>query len=222
LPGDGIISNFALFIFAYFWLAILISTNIGHIIETLMSSSLPKPILQVSLFVLLLVVGVVHLPIRQADVQLKTYQLFTRADERAARWIQQNTPEDSTFLVNFMFAYGDSLVVGTDGGWWLPLVTRRKTTVPPLTYGMETGPFTDYGEWINYLLAEVNTKGILDPEVLSLLVERGVTHVYIGQRHGIVNYGGTNTLNPEVIKQNPNFQLIYNMDRVWIFKVRLK
>ncbi|NLJ49476.1 MAG: hypothetical protein GX428_07820, partial [Candidatus Atribacteria bacterium] len=134
----------------------------------------------------------------------------------------QNTPEDSTFLVNFMFAYGDSLVVGTDGGWWLPLVTRRKTTVPPLTYGMETGLFTDYKEWINYLPAEVNTKGILDPEVLSLLGERGVTHVYIGQRHGIVNYGGPSTLNPEVIKQDPNFQLVYNMDRVWIFKLLLK
>lgn len=217
LPGDGIISNFALFIFAYFWLAILISTNIGHIIETLMSSSLPKPILQVSLFVLLLVVGVVHLPIRQADVQLKTYQLFTRADERAARWIQQNTPEDSTFLVNFMFAYGDSLVVGTDGGWWLPLVTRRKTTVPPLTYGVETGPISDYVRWINILPSEIKDKSLLHPDVISLIREREITHLYIGQRQGSVNYSGPELLDPEKIRQSPDFRLVYHQDRVWIF-----
>lgn len=217
LPGDGVISNFALFIFAYFWLAILVATALSHIIEAFMRSSFTQPIVQISFFVLLLVVGAAHLPIRRADVQLKPFQLFTRADERAARWIQQNTPEDATFLVNSMFAYGDSLIVGTDGGWWLPLITGRNTTVPPLIYGVETGPFPDYIRWINTLSSEIYDKGIVHPNVVSLIRERNITHLYIGQRQGSVNYAGPELLDPEIIRNSPDFRLIYHQDRVWIF-----
>jgi len=43
-----------------------------------------------------------------------------------------------------LFAYGDSVIVGSDGGWWLPLLARRQTTLPPINYGSEQGVRADY------------------------------------------------------------------------------
>jgi hypothetical protein len=217
LPGDGIISNFALFIFAYFWLALLISGAADHVVEALQGLKLPQVVVRMLLLAAILAAGMACLPARRADVQMKLHQLFTRADERAALWIRQNTPEDSVILVNSMFAYGGNLIVGTDGGWWLPLMAGRTTTLPPLTYGVEAGPMPNYIDWVNHLPAEIQEKGLLDPQVVTLLKERGITYLYIGQRQGSVNYGGPKMLDPQVIRQSPDFQLVYHQDRVWIF-----
>jgi len=149
-----------------------------------------------------------------------THALVTRPDIRAAEWIQENTPQDARFLVNSFFAYDDTVIVGSDGGWWLPLLAQRQTTLPPLTYGSEGGPRPDYVQWINALTTEIQNKGIAHPDVLALLRERGVTHVYIGQRQGRVNYGGPYVLEPGQLLASPNFRLVYHQDRVWVFEVQ--
>ena len=148
------------------------------------------------------------------------HALATRPDIRAAEWIQENTPQDARFLVNSFFAYDDTVIVGSDGGWWLPLLARRQTTLPPLNYGSERGPRPDYVHWINALTTEIQNKGIAHPDVLALLRARGVTHVYVGQRQGRVNYGGPHVLEPEQLLASPNFRPVYHQDRVWVFEVQ--
>jgi len=123
-------------------------------------------------------------------------------------------------LVNSFFAYGDTVIVGSDGGWWLPLLSQRQTTLPPLTYGSEGGPHPDYIQWINALTTEIQNKGIAHPDVLALLRARGITYVYIGQRQGRVNYGGPYVLDPQQLLADPNFRLAYHQDRVWIFQIQ--
>jgi len=164
-------------------------------------------------------IGLWNVRQRLGDMQVVSSALVTRPDIRAAEWIQENTPQNARFLVNSFFAYGDTLIVGSDGGWWLPLLAERQTTLPPLTYGSEQGPRADYILWVDTLTSEIQNKGITHPDMLALLRERGVTYVYVGQRQGRVNYDGPYVLNPDKLLSSPFFRLIYHQDRVWIFEV---
>ncbi len=220
LPGEGIINNFALFIFAYFWVALLVGSGVAFGLEWLKISKTAPVIVQGLLFLAVLGLSVYNLPARRVDIQVKNTQLVTRADQRAARWIKENTPKDARFLVNSLFAYGNSLIAGTDGGWWLPLLAERANTVPPMPYGVEDGPFEGYVKWVNQLPEEIAAKGLLDPDVLRLLEERKITHIYIGQQQGGVNNPGPQALNPSEIGSDPHFVLVYHQDRVWIFAFR--
>jgi hypothetical protein len=145
------------------------------------------------------------------------HSLLTRPDILAAEWINENLPEDARFLVNSFFAYADSAVVGSDGGWWLPLTTQRMSTQPPLPYVSEAGPSVDYIAETNGLIAMIKAQGLQDSDVLEELNTRGITHVYIGQQQGSVN--GSPLLDVDTLVDDPNFKLIYNEDRVVIFEI---
>jgi hypothetical protein len=132
-------------------------------------------------------------------------------------WITKNIPADARFLVNSFSAFGGSSVAGSDGGWWLSILTARSTTLPPLNYAFEKGPIPNYRSWVNSLTEEVTTRGLADPAVQAELARRGVTHVYIGQQQGRVNYAGP-TLDPQVMLKSPAYSLLFHQDRVWIFK----
>jgi hypothetical protein len=118
-----------------------------------------------------------------------------------------------------MFAYGGGLIVGTDGGWWLPLLANRQITVPPINYGTEKGSIPDYRDWVNTIPEQVQSKGLHHSITMENLKQRGITHVYIGQQHGSVNYAGSNVLDPFELLENSSFRLVYNQDRVWIFEI---
>jgi hypothetical protein len=174
-----------------------------------------------SLLLLLIVTGAGLWGVRErlGDLRVPQHALVARPDLRAATWIRKNTLQDARFLVNSFFAYGGSLIVGSDGGWWLPLMTQRQITLPPITYGSEQGPQSNYIYWVNALTAEIQNKGITSPDVFALLRERGVTHVYVGQRQGRVNYDGPHMLEPAKLLASPHFRPVYQQDRVWIFEV---
>jgi hypothetical protein len=221
LPGEGALSNFAVFIAAYIPVSVLAGYLLGQLTSyKLKSESAPKSFalaLLISMFVF--AVGLWGAHERLSDLQVMPDALVTRPDIQAAEWIQENTPQDARFLVNSFFAYGDTLIVGSDGGWWLPLLARRQTTLPPINYGSEGGPRPDYTLWVNSLTAEIQNKGIAHPDVLALLHARGVAYVYVGQRQGRVNYGGPYMLEPKQLLASPNFRLVFHQDRVWVFEI---
>src|SRR3990172_3760644 len=212
LPGEGAISNFAVLIAAYIPAGVLAGAALGWLIEN-------HPYLHgLPVMVVLLAIGLWGSYRRLSDVRVADHALATRPDVRAGAWIRENTPPSACFLVNSFFAYGDTLIVGSDGGWWLPVLAHRRTNVPPINYVTERGPRPDYRMWINQLSAEINAKGIGHPDVLALLRERGFGYVYIGQRQGRVNYNGL-VLDPQQLLAIPDFYPIYHQDRVWIFKL---
>jgi hypothetical protein len=221
LPGEGALSNFAVFIAAYIPVSVLAGylmrqgTTFISKVERARTSLALGMVITVFVFV----AGIWCARQRLGDLQVMSSALITRPDIRAAEWIQENTPQDARFLVNSFFAFGDIDIVGSDGGWWLPLLARRQTTLPPLNYESEQGPLPNYVRWINALTAEIQKKGVANPDVLGLLRERGITYVYIGQRQGRVNYGGPNVLEPEQLHTSPNFSLVYHQDRVWVFEI---
>jgi len=235
LPGEGMLSNFAVFIAAYIPVSVLAgymlgqiasdkacpdSSTFAHRAEESQDTSVRKSLaLALIVSVSVLVIGLWGGRERLGDLQVMPHTLVTRPDIRAAEWIRENTPQDARFLINSFFAFNDSVIVGSDGGWWLPLLAQRQTTVPPLIDSFELGPRPDYILWINALTTEIQNKGIAHPDVLALLHARGITYVYIGQRQGRVNYGGPYVLVPEQLLASPYFRLVYHQDRVWVFEV---
>jgi hypothetical protein len=218
LPGQGIITIFTLLIFAYFWGGIIIGAATGNLLERLPVRL--QSFYQVSLVVVTLIAAPFSMRSQMKQINPNQFQMFTRADARAAQWIQANISGDARFLVNSMFAYENTIIVGTDGGWWLPLVAGRSITVPPMLYPSEKGPFDGYTQWVNQLPAEIQSKGLFHPDVLKMLAERKVNYVYIGQQQGSVNSGGEKLLNPEEMLMNSHFNPVYHQDRVWIFSIR--
>jgi hypothetical protein len=135
--------------------------------------------------------------------------LFEPADMEAMTWIRENTPSDAVFLINtrpWMY----SIYMGSDGGWWIPLLTDRQVTMPPLIYGYGG---RDYAQEVNAFAEAVQEADALDtPAMRARLTAAGVTHIYIGARGG--------TLHPEMLLGKPDFSLLYSNDDVWIFKFR--
>jgi hypothetical protein len=156
---------------------------------------------------------------RLHDIRPGASTLVTAPDLRAAAWVAANTPPDAGFLVNAFAAYGGSSVVGSDAGWWLPLLAKRRASVPPLTYAMERGPRDQYRDYINELPAAIQAQGIDHPEVLRSLRERGLTYIYVGQRQGAVNNPGAPLLAPAQLLASPHFRPLYHEDRVWVFEM---
>jgi hypothetical protein len=220
-PGLRTINNFTVLIAAYIPAALLAGSLPGAVasagalfkdsaisIRRWLSTALGLGVVAISLW------GVVP---RIADIDIPAHALGTRPDLRAADWITQNITAEARFLVNSFSAFGGSSVAGSDGGWWLSTLTARQTTLPPLNYAFEKGPIPNYRTWVNSLTDAVNSQGPADPAVLAELARRGVTHVYIGQQQGRVNYTGP-ALDPQVLLKSPAYTLLYHQNRVWIFK----
>ena len=125
---------------------------------------------------------------------------------------------DAIFLVNSFLAYNQSSAVGSDAGWWLPLLGQRRSTLPPLTYTSEQGFDADLQSSVKALSAAVSQEGAADPNVLGMLAEKHVTYVYIGQQQGMVNNPGP-VLDPTVLGKDGHFSPVYHQDRVWVFKI---
>jgi hypothetical protein len=218
LPGAGSITNFAVFISAYLPVTILLAAGLAWLIDEIaVSERIRSARIPALVLALTVALGLWGSSLRLNNIDVAQHALVTRPDLQAAEWIREHTPEDAVFLVNSFFAYGGTSVVGSDAGWWLPLLARRSTTLPPLTYASEGGPRPDYREWVNSLTAEILQAGIADPKVLDKLARRNVTHVYIGQQQGQVNYSGPR-LTAAALQESSHFKEIYHQDRVSIFE----
>jgi hypothetical protein len=145
--------------------------------------------------------------------------MVTPVDRRAMAWIKANTPPEAKFLVNGFFAYGGSVVVGADAGWWIPLLTGRQNSVPPLMYGSESPLSPDYPGQVHDLVARIQEMDLCTPEGLALLKENSISYIYVGQGEGRVGNPGAPLLSATDLLDAACYQPIYHEDRVWIFAV---
>ncbi|MDD5467921.1 MAG: DUF6212 domain-containing protein [Anaerolineales bacterium] len=217
LPGTGAINNFAILIAAYIPAGILGGAAVGWATQKIFTDHLPT--LSLILLFIAVSLGIVGAKQRITDLQPSRYSLATRADIRAADWIRTNLPADSYFLVNSFLAYGNSISAGSDGGWWLRYLSSRQTTLPPLLYSSETGPFPEYALSINALTSLIHEKGVTSSEMIAELARQGVNYVYVGQTQGRTGFGGPYPMEPSNFLASPNYQLVYHQDRVWVFKI---
>ena len=219
LPGTGVITLFAVLIAFYIPAAVLIGSMAGWIQGQLSTLRYPR-FIEIGLTLILLLIASLNVRPRLNDVQVASHSMVTRPDLRAFQWIDQNLPGDAKFLVNTILAYNGTTIAGTDAGWWIPLLAHRDNSVPPMTYNSEIGPLPNYQSWANQPAFSIIDNGLVSEKTLSLLNERGYHYIYIGQQQGSV--GQIPPMEPmrlARISTSPHFHLIYQQDRVWIFKI---
>jgi hypothetical protein len=230
LPGNGVITSFAILISAFFPVSLIIGESIAGLIEGVIHQPAPSDHgssanrrihgawINAMIAVILVSAGLWGAYQTKDTLNKYEFSLTTRPDLRAAEWIDGNLPPDAKFLVNSFFAYGGSLIAGSDAGWWLPLTAERQTTLPPLTYGSEQGPTPDYLNSINNLTASIIEYGVDHPVVMEMLENYEITHIYIGQRQGSV--GSDKPLfHADELLASDRYDPVYHQDRVWIFKI---
>jgi hypothetical protein len=138
--------------------------------------------------------------------------LVQPGDLRAMAWLRANTPPDAVFLVSSFPAFGETVLAGDDAGWWLPLLgDGRRSTLPPITYGIERSVEPDYRTRVNRL-AELWRADLDTPETRAALAEAGVTHAYVGVTG--------KALDRAKLAASPHWEGVYDEEGVAIFRFR--
>jgi len=133
--------------------------------------------------------------------------LATRDDMAAMEWIRDHIPAEAKFLINLRYWQGGTYV-GTDGGYWISLLTGRDTVLPPAIYIYGSA---EYVKGINDLAAAISAAESLDAEnIRQLLRDNGVTHVYVGARGGRIT--------PQMLMDSVHYRAVYSNGAVWIFQ----
>jgi hypothetical protein len=107
-------------------------------------------------------------------------------DLESFEWIRTHIPGDARFMVNtYNFDFLATYIIGSDGGYWLPLLTGRSSVVPPMNYSTERW---EDPEFLSRLVSLHALDGHLaSPEAVQALCARHVTHIYIGEHGGIID-----------------------------------
>lgn len=223
LPGVGIIQDFTIQTSLYMPQAWIWSAFAGFVVERWRLVVRQWILLPVSVVIIL--VSVWRLPGRLQLID-RDFDLSTRPDLRAASWIQEHLPQNAFFLINgVVYTDGVSALAG-DAGAWIPLLTRRGVVIPP-QYALLTERPNEpgYSEAVNNLIRQLSSVPAPTSEGHALICgfPRPITHVYLGQRQGLVNKALPKKtqqplLIPDQLMQDLAFRLIYHEDQVMIFE----
>ncbi|HWQ45417.1 MAG TPA: hypothetical protein VN376_01050 [Longilinea sp.] len=130
------------------------------------------------------------------------------ADIRAAEWVQQNTPEESRFLINTTL-WQTASYRGVDGGYWLPVLAGRQTVLPPAMYGYGSA---EYIHQINDWAERANRLTTCDDNFWGLVDQAALDYVYISDGHG--------SLQVEALRDCPGLTEEYNQDGIHILSIQ--
>jgi len=167
----------------------------------------PRPLKIVGELVLLtviLAVGIWGATLRVKQIE-PFRQFMTVDDEKAMVWIKENTPEDAVFAVN-LEPWIPNLPIGTDGGYWIPYYTGRKTTAGMMLSG--------FGTEMDLRLRRIHATLNLYGDITSLkeLCALGVEFMYIG---GKPTYSGK-SFNSEVYKASQGVKLLFQSNEAQV------
>lgn len=231
LPGTGIIDHLT----AFGLFSLTLAPLAGYCFATIQTALFAylkrksfSSIFEAAFVSIILCLIVVWSSTWQLKIIDGTTQLVTKADLQAMAWIQNNTKTDSRFLVNSFPAFGGTLIAGTDAGWWLPLLARRATNLPPITYGSELAENTTYALEINRFAEQLRQKPLTDstPVVLDLttstalaiLHEAKINYIYSGS-HSAPDSNSADHIDPKLLRQSNAFRLVYDQAGTEIFEL---
>jgi hypothetical protein len=228
LPGDGVIDTLT----ALGSLYLVVVPPAAYLLATLLHSLtrlMRLPALAGGFMTAVLLAVVIGWTVSEhAAIVHGDTQLVTEADMAAMAWIQEETPQDARFLVNSFPAYGGTLIAGTDAGWWLPLLTGRASTLPPITYGSERGNDPAYSRKVNELAAFLRDRPLNDstavavdlttPEALARLRAEEIDYIYSGA-HASPPATHADRIDTDQLRDSTAFELVYDHAGVTIFRL---
>ena len=197
-----------LMISSYVPISLLISLGLS-ILSRILRKSFFENFLN-SFIVLIVITGLISGINRWKNTDFENETYITSDDLQASEWIQTNIDINALFMINtFQFSLNENLIIGLDGGYWLPVIAERQTVIPPMGYLIEK---------IKYHNAEADVlkfhqlKGdLVGNQATNLLHEFGVGYVYVGARGGPIKFDKLNESN--------DFALIYQNKGVSIFEI---
>ena len=211
LPFSNFSNVFSILIVLYIPLAILIGYLISEIKLFSIKDSDALPALVIIIISFILVYSNKNL------LDKKSFEYVTWPDQRAFEWIKDNVDESSLFLVDGFNIYDGTSSVGSDGGWWIPLLAERDNTMPP-QYALlnESSIKPDYSKEVVEI---IKTFSLTDPTTTEgrlAMCKWGISHIYIGQKQGQMNQAEP-LLKWKTWQEVPFIELIYTEDQVRIF-----
>jgi hypothetical protein len=214
LPGANMLQSFAVLIALYIPASLMVGWLAGQVAEAI-RARIPAWLVTV-VVIAVAACGVVA----QAGIVRSANVLVTRPDFRAMAWIEQNTPPESRFLVETFRNSDGTAVVGGDAGWWIPLLARRQTLLPPQYALMSESPLVPgYSRTLMELVASLQAAGPQSPEGLAILCEQGITHLFVGQRQGAAGDRAEPLFRADTLAHYASFVPVYHEDRVWVFSL---
>jgi hypothetical protein len=213
-PSTWLVNNASLAISLFVPFAILggyFLVSLSDLVRAKLSPHIQYPISNVQWLILAVVIALVTLRGGWGMMSIvnPATVLATRDDMAAMDWIRNNIPSDARFLINVRHWQGGTYV-GSDGGYWIPLLAGRDTVLPPAIYIYGA---TEYVKGINDLAQEIIVMESFDEEsARQLLDNNGVTHVYIGARGG--------SITPQMLIDSPYYRPVYSNGAVWIFRIQ--
>ncbi len=216
IPWVQYVQSFAVLISLYIPVALFIAYLLSDLSRWLSSWKHGKTII----FGVIILCGIIGAWKQRDIADPSTYEFVTRPDSQAMGWISEQTSTSARFLIEGMHENWITNVIGTDGGWWIPLIANRENTIPP-QYALANEAPVDPGYSLRVvkLEAQLEKTSVASQEAIKLLCDYGITHIYIGQKQGSVGNPIKPLFTPTELESNVEFKLIYHQDRVYIFSV---
>ena len=140
----------------------------------------------------------------------------TEADLQAMEWIKAHTPPDALFVIGSQTSLSGRAITATDAGMWIPLLTGRRVTLPPLVTGSEGAQSAQV--WAHATLVANASHQTTGPAALALLHADGVSYAYLGALRPTVL---TQTLDLPAMRADPaHFRPVYTQNDVFIYAVK--
>lgn len=147
--------------------------------------------------------------LRQQITILNPQTILAQTQDLAGlRWAGENLSPDALVAVNSWLWLGNTWA-GSDGGAWLAPLTGLATTTPPADYIYDR-TLLDFVNSFNEAATAVTDWA--DHTAATWLRQQGVTHVFIGNRGGFFD--------PSALARNPQMEMIYSQNGVFIFEIR--
>jgi hypothetical protein len=218
LPGANMMETFAILISIY----IPIGLVIGWLVSEIAGPGEGK--VRQSLVAIVLSMIAIYGAVGQRAINLPAvFTYVTRPDKLAMTWIKENLPADARFFVEGVM-YKETSIIGSDAGWWIPLLAGRQNTMPPQYAVYSEKPITpDYTKHMVTLVKSLQTLSIDSPQFVSMLCSEGVSNIYVGQMQGwstLAMLGSPQLFSPAALLGSPDYILLYHQDRVFIFGLK--
>lgn len=159
---------------------------------------------------LALIAGLLSGAVRWRSIDLQANSFLTPADLKAAAWLRAHTPAEARFMINtYQFPITANLIIGLDGGYWLPVLAQRRTLIPPMVYSIEklNAPGADQLP----LQAHRLNGELTSPPALAWLQQQDVQYVYLGAQG--------EPIPPASLLASSAYALVYEQDGVHVFRL---
>lgn len=150
---------------------------------------------------------------RMRDIVNPRTVIVEAADVAAADWIRANTPPSARFVVATA-PWHLGTYRGLDGGYWLPLLAGRTTTMPPAlyTYGAPAAVHA-----VNATAAVIaRGDGLDDARLATAMAASGAEYIYVGP----ASRGTRGAFTAARLRRAPGLVAVYERDGVAIFRRR--